>query len=176
MIRHVIFAVTATLTICSALAAQEARELFETEIDASVDEIWNAFTTSDGLQSWVAPLADIDFRVGGKWRANYNKEGKLGDETTIENTILCYDPKRMISLKATGFPKGFPFETAAKDTWSVFYFTPVSDMKTKVTIVGLGYNDSEQSQKMLAFFKPANKYSMDQLSAAMKKRNAAKEE
>ena len=81
----------------------------------------------------------------------------------------------MISLKATGFPEGFEFADVAKDTWSIFYFTPVSDVKTKITIVGLGYPDSEQSQKMLAFFKPANKYSMHQLSAAMKKQNASKE-
>ena len=175
MIQHVILAASATLAISTALVAQEAREVYEVEIDASVDDIWNAFTTTKGLQSWVAPLADIDFRVGGKWRANYSKDGKLGDAKTIENTILCYDPKRMISLKATGFPEGFEFADVAKDTWSIFYFTPVSDVKTKITIVGLGYTDSEQSQKMLAFFKPANKYSMDQLSAAMKKKNASKE-
>ncbi|MFK7766747.1 MAG: SRPBCC domain-containing protein [Mariniblastus sp.] len=174
MIRCVILAVSSLLALSAAVVAQETRQVFEVEIDASVDDIWNAFTTTEALQSWVAPLADIDFRVGGRCRANYDSEGKLGDAKTIENTILCYDPKRMISLKATGFPEGFEFEEAAKDTWSIFYFTPVSDAKTKITIVGLGYNDSEQSQKMLTFFKPANKYSMDQLSAAMKKRNAPK--
>ncbi|MEZ6040625.1 MAG: SRPBCC domain-containing protein [Planctomycetaceae bacterium] len=174
MIQRLILAVTATLAISSAVVAQETREVFEVEIDAGVDDIWNAFTTTEGLQSWVAPLADINFKVGGKWRANYSENGELGDENTIENTILCYDPKRMISLKATGFPRGFPFAEAAKDTWSIFYFTPVSDTKTKITIVGLGYNDSEQSQKMLAFFKPANKYSMDQLSAAMKELNESR--
>ncbi|MDA7950187.1 MAG: hypothetical protein MPJ24_01770 [Pirellulaceae bacterium] len=63
---------------------------------------------------------------------------------------------------------------AAKKTWSIFYFTPVTDTKTKITIVGLGYDDSEQSQKMLAFFKPANKFSMEQLNAALKKQKSAK--
>ncbi len=152
----------------------EPREVFEVEIDTSIDDVWAAFTTTAGLKSWIAPLADIDFRVGGKWRANYNKDGRLGDATTIENTILCYDPKRMISLKATGFPDGFPFKEAAKDTWSIFYFTPVTETRTKITVVGLGYNDTEQSKKMRSFFETANKYSIDQLSAAMKKRNALK--
>lgn len=115
----------------------------------------------------MAPLADIDFRVGGKWRANYNKDGQLGDATTIENTILCYDPKRMLAIKATGFPEGFEFVEAAKETWSIFYFARTSDTKTKITIVGLGYTNSEQSRKMRAFFKPANKYSMGQLKAAL---------
>ena len=174
MIRYVILCFIATLVFCSVSVAQEPREVFEVEINAGVDDIWNAFTTAEGLKSWVAPLADIDFKVGGKWRANYNKDGKLGDATTIENTILCYDPKRMLSLKATGFPEGFEFEDAAKETWSIFYFIPVSETKTKITIVGLGYNDTEQSKKMRSFFKTANKYSMDQLSASVQKQNASK--
>lgn len=168
--QNAILAVTATLFLCTSAFAQDDRVVDEFEFVASVDDVWNAFTTTDGLKSWAAPLADIDFRVGGKWRANYNKDGKLGDETTIENTILCYDPKRMLSLKATGFPKGFEFVDAAKETWSIFYFTKLSDSKTKITIVGLGYTDSEQSKKMRAFFKPANKYSMDQLKAALEKK------
>jgi len=59
---------------------------------------------------------------------------KLGDVTTIENTILCYDPKRMLSIKATAFPEGFEFVDAAKETWSIFYFAKVSDSKTKITV------------------------------------------
>lgn len=164
-----ILAAIMALMFVSIAHGEEPREVFEIEIDASVEDLWAAFTTSEGLRSWVAPLADVDFRVGGKWRANYNKDGKLGDDSTIENTILCYDPKRMISLKATGFPKDFAFAEAARETWSVFYFTAVSDTKTKITVVGLGYNDTEQSKKMRSFFATANKYSMDQLRAAMAK-------
>jgi uncharacterized protein YndB with AHSA1/START domain len=174
MIHYFRFAFVAVLLFSSISDAQEPREVFKVEIDASIDDIWNAFTTTEGLKSWVAPLSDIDFKVGGKWRANYNNDGILGDATTIENTILSYDPKRMLSLKATGFPEGFKYEDAAKEAWSVFYFTPVSKSKTKITVVGLGYNDTEQSKEMRAFFKTANKYSMDQLSAAMKLLHASK--
>jgi uncharacterized protein YndB with AHSA1/START domain len=160
--------------MCLALAASympvladETREVFEIEIDAGVDAVWEAFTTTPGIKSWVAPLAEIDFRVGGKWRANYNAEGKLGDPTTIENTILAYDPKRMISLKATTFPEGFPFVEAARETWTVFYFAPVTTSRTKITVVGLGYTDSEQSQEMRSFFEEANEYSLKELEKAL---------
>jgi uncharacterized protein YndB with AHSA1/START domain len=175
MNQHFTLAFMAILAFSSISVAQERREVFEVEIDASVDDIWEAFTTTEGIKSWVAPLAEVDFKVGGKWRANYNKDGKLGDAITIENTILCYDPKRMIALKATGFPEGFPFKDAAKDTWSVFYFHPVSKTRTKITVVGLGYNDTPQSKKRRSFFETANKYSMDQLSAALKKKSAKKD-
>ena len=146
-----------------------SRVVNEFEIEASIDDVWRAFTTTEGLKKWTAPLAEIDFKVGGKWRANYNADGELGDENTIENTILCYDPKRMISMKATKFPAGFEFTEAASKTWSVFYFQRLSDSKTKITIVGLGYDDSEQSKKLREFFKPANEFTMGQLKAALKK-------
>ena len=176
MLNQLAFTLVVTLVLSTVLVAEEPREVFEVEMDASVDEIWDAFTTTEGLQSWVAPLADIEFKVGGKWRANYKEDGVLGDASTIENTILCYDPKRMLSLKATGFPEGFPFKEAAKETWSIFYFTPVSEMKAKITVVGLGYNDTEQSQKMRAFFGTANKYSMEQLRAKLEEDRNGKQE
>ncbi len=167
MIRLIGFVVVATILAVSPIDAEDEREVFEYEIDAGIDSVWSAFTTTKGIQSWVAPLAEIDFRVGGKWRANYNAAGELGDPTTIENTILSFDPKRMISLKTTTFPEGFPFEEAARDAWSVFYFSPISPGKTKITVVGLGYTDSEQSQKMRSFFAEANAYSLDQLNKAL---------
>ncbi len=163
------------LLVCSSVFGQDNRVVAHFEVEASIDDVWNAFTTTQGLKSWVAPLADIDLRIGGKWRANYNKDGHLGDATTIENTILSYDSKRMLSLKATKFPDGFAFEEVAKNTWSVFYFSTISETKTKITIVGLGYDDSEQSQKMKSFFKPANEYSMEQLKAALQIENSVKE-
>lgn len=167
MIRFIGFVIVATAFAVLPVVAEDEREVFEYEIDAGIDSVWNAFTTTKGLQSWVAPLAEIDFRVGGLWRANYNAEGELGDSTTIENTILSYDPKRMVSLKATTFPEGFPFEEAARHAWTVFYFSPISPTKTKITVVGLGYTDSEQSQKMRSFFAEANAYSLDQLNKAL---------
>ena len=153
---------------CSVMAADNNRVVYETEIDADIDAVWSAFTTNQGLRAWMAPLVEIELALGGKIKANYNAKGKLGDETTIENTILSFDPKRMLSLKATGFPKGFPFEDAAKATWSVFYFTELPSSRTKVTVVGLGYTDDEQSKKMRSFFATANKHSLDKLKEALK--------
>lgn len=167
MIRFFALVAIAAVTAFSPVVAEDSREVFEYEIDADIDDVWRAFTTTEGLQSWVAQLAEIDFRVGGKWRANYNPEGELGDPTTIENTILSFDPKRMISLKATTFPEGFPFVEASKEAWTVFYFSPISTSQTRITVVGLGYTESEQSQKMRSFFAEANAYSLNELNKAL---------
>lgn len=157
-------------TVAVAQGPPENRLVHAAEIDASVEKVWAAFSTTKGLQSWVSKHADIELKVGGKWRANYAEDGKLGDKDTIVNTILAYDPKRMLAIKATGFPDGFAFKEAAQKTWSVIYFESLAENKTKVTMVGLGYDDSEQSKKMKSYFKQANDYSFDQLKAALKEK------
>ena len=161
-------------SVCPAVLADDSRAVFETEIPASIDDVWTAFTTTKGLKTWMAPLVEIEFKVGGIMKANYNSKGKIGDATTIENTILSFDPKRMLSLKATKFPKGFPFVTAAKNAWTVFYFSKVSASRTKITVVGLGYTEDAQSLKMRAFFDTANKYSLNKLAEALKKQQKQK--
>jgi len=150
--------------------ADDSRVVQSFEIDAGINEVWKAFTTQEGTKLWLAPLVEIDFDIGGKIRSNYNPNGRIGDATTIENTILSFDPKRMISLRPTKFPVGFPFVEAAKKEWTVFYFQEISSTRTKVTLVGLGYTDDEQSRKLREFFVAGNKFSIGKLKAALEKK------
>src|SRR3989449_10333457 len=76
------------------------------ELQISVEKAWNAFTKTEEMTQWMVAKAEIDLRVGGKMLTSYNKDSNLHDEKTIENTYLSFDPLRMISIKATGAPKG----------------------------------------------------------------------
>ena len=165
--------VLATLTFMSVpyVWADDSRVVQNFEIDADINEVWKAFTTKEGTKLWWAPLVEIDdFAVGGKIRSNYNSKGRIGDATTIENTILSFDPHRMISIRPTKFPAGFPFVEAAKKQWTVFYFQKVSQKRTQITLVGLGYTDDEQSRKLREFFVAGNKFSIGKLKAALEKK------
>lgn len=168
MTRSMVACLLMSLLGGSAIASEGERTVYETEIDAGIQEVWAAFSTPEGLRAWMAPLVDIELTIGGAIRANYNADGTLGDETTITNTILAFDPGRMIALQATGFPTGFPFEEAARGTWSVFYFSDVSPTRTRITVVGLGYRDDEASQTMRSFFASANAHALSQLADALK--------
>ena len=175
MIRILSLACSVAAFSAALAVAEDDRQGLEIEIDASIDQVWDAFTTTAGFKSWAAPLADVDFKIGGKWRANYNPQGKLGDATTIENTILSYDPRRMLSIRPTRFPQGFPFVEAARQTWTVFYFSPVTKARTKVRLVGLGYTDDKQSQQLRAFFLQGNKFSLQKLAQALVQDEAKKQ-
>lgn len=132
-------------------------------VNAPVQQVWKALSTSEGLRSWMAPLVEIDLRVGGKMLSSYKADARLGDENTIENTILSFEPGRMISLKATKPPAGFPFPEAIKDMWSVIYLDPMGVNRTRVTVCGMGYTDTEEGRKLREFFDKGNAYTIEQL-------------
>lgn len=141
-------------------------------INAPVADVWAAFTTKEGIESWMVPHAEIDLRVGGLMRSHYDPKGVLGDENTIENTILTYEPLRMLSLKATKPPANFPFKAAIENTWSVIHFEPIGADRTRIVTIGLGYGDDEESRKMRSFFDQGNDWTLRQLAEKFSKQAA----
>jgi uncharacterized protein YndB with AHSA1/START domain len=142
----------------------------EAVVEGPVADVWDAFTTKKGAESWMVAHADIDLRIGGKMRTHYDARGKLGDSKTIENTILSFDPQRMLSIRNTKAPEGFAHADVFQKTWTVVYFEKMGANRTKVTIVGLGYGTDEASQKVRAHFDWGNAYTLKKLQ----KRFAAK--
>ncbi len=135
-------------------------------INAPVADVWALFSSEEGLRRWMAPLVELDLRVGGTIRSNYHADGVIGDADTIVNTILAYEPERMLSIKATNPPQDLKWADAIKDTWSVFYFEAIDDDRTLVRCHGLGYADTEDSQEMFDFFERGNEWVLNKLKEA----------
>lgn len=149
----------------------DERQVLQVMIDAGIDETWAAVSTKTGWESWAAPLVDMDFRVGGLVRSTYDPDAKIGDPGTIENRILSYDPGRMLSLQVVKAPEGFPFPNAIKEMWTVMYFEQLSAGRTKVTLVGLGYTDTEESLKMKDFFAMGNTQVLGNLKRVLEEKD-----
>jgi hypothetical protein len=69
----------------------------------------------------------------------------------------------MISFKATGLPKGFPYPEAIAKVWVVVYFEPAGPKKTHVKLVGNGYTEEPESKKLLDFFQKGNDWTLGKL-------------
>ncbi len=146
-------------------AANTGPLVHEAVINAPVAEVWRVFTTEEGYKLLGVAQAKIDFRVGGLMQTHYNPKGVIGDEGTIENTILAYEPERMLSFRISKPPKGFPFPESWKHTWSVATFTDLGDGRTNLRLAGMGYGADEQDQKMRAFFETGNGWVMKKLQS-----------
>ena len=164
MTRQAVTLVMLVLLWAAGGAAQDTSPIVsEAIVEAPLDAVWAAWTTSDGLRSWLAPHAAIDLRLGGLMRTNYNVRGALDDPQTIENRVLSYDPGRMLSIKVAKAPDSFPFPNAIQEMWTVIYLEEAGTGRTRVRVVGLGFGAGDESQKMRAFFERGNALTLEGL-------------
>ncbi len=105
---------------CTCVGAQEAtpappQELvIQVDVPASIHDVWQAFTTSQGLSTWLTPGAVVDLRPGGEWTAHF-PGGSTGG-----GTIVSFEPEKELVLSALA-PDQFP-HVRAERTRAVFDF------------------------------------------------------
>jgi uncharacterized protein YndB with AHSA1/START domain len=129
-------------------------------VNVPIDSVWNAYSTKKGWESWAVSIAEIDFKINGLIQTNYNKDGKIGDESTITLHILNYVPNRMITLQAE-ISKNFPefMKEDEKDLYNIILFEELGISKTKVTSFGIGYKNNEKYKSLMQFFVKGNEQS-----------------
>lgn len=99
--------------------------VFEALLPATRAEVWQAFTTSEGLSTWLTPGAVVDLRNGGEWTAHFPGGGTGG------GTILTFVPEQEVVMAAMA-PERFP-TVRAERTNARFEF----EAKGKSTLVRL---------------------------------------
>lgn len=141
----------ATLLVVSLAQAQRVKDTSfvaekervlqqEIVVDANLREAWKALSTSEGLQTFIAPVASLDLKRGGKWLANFNPKARLEDDpSTIHNEVISYVPLRMLSTRI-GMPKAFPAVVREADSlFEVIQLESVGEHKVRVIDSVMGW-------------------------------------
>ncbi|MGC9972669.1 MAG: SRPBCC domain-containing protein [Bryobacteraceae bacterium] len=145
-------------------------------INAPVAAVWNVWTSGDGYRSLGVAKAEVDFRIGGLIRSHYSPTGVLGDEGTIQNRILAYEPRRMIAIRIDRPPKSFPFKEAWKNTWTVITLTDLGNNRTHLRVASMGFGADEESIAMWKFFEAGNAYTLKTLQKHFDSGSVVREE
>jgi uncharacterized protein YndB with AHSA1/START domain len=61
----------------------------EIEINASLSDVWHAWTTKESIQSFFSPDCFIELKVGGAYENYFNPEANPG-ERGGEGNNTCY--------------------------------------------------------------------------------------
>jgi uncharacterized protein YndB with AHSA1/START domain len=136
----------------------------ELVVDASIEEVWEAFTTEEGIKTWMTPVVKLDFRIGGSALTNYNKDAKPGDEGTITLGIINYIPYEMLTYKVT-LTSVFPEKCRNEDEnlQEIIQFKPVKKNKTKIISTMVGWGEGKDWDQTYSFFEKGNKWSYEEL-------------
>ena len=132
----------------------------EFTVNVALDSVWNAFTTKRGWESAFVAIAEIDLKMGGSIKTSYNKNAKIGDNSTIVNHIVNYVPKRILTLQpeiSENFPEFMKKES--KRFYNVIYFEEIEERKSKVISFGIGYKNTPKYLSLMKFFIKGNEQS-----------------
>jgi uncharacterized protein YndB with AHSA1/START domain len=109
--------------------------VIEVEVPAPVNEVWRAFSTSEGLTTWLTPEATVDLRPGGEWTARFPGSSTGG------GTIIRFVAEKELVLAALA-PDKFP-HVRAERTRVVFQFEPRGN-STVVRLTQTGWKGEEE--------------------------------
>lgn len=119
----------------------------ELEVPAALPAVWEAFSTSDGVSTWLGPHATVDLRAGGDWLVHF-PNGSTGG-----GTIVRFVPQKELVLSALA-PDQFP-HVRAERTLAVFEF----EARGKATVVRLtqsGWKDDPEWDRAYEYLLAGN--------------------
>ena len=122
----------------------------ETIVDASLDRVWNAWTTEEGIKSFLAPACNIDIRVDGTYEIFFDPEGELGRRGAEGAKILALQPKKMLSITWNAPPE--LSEVRKHWTHVTVRFEESPKRQTKVTLTHDGWGEGEEWDEAFAYF------------------------
>jgi Activator of Hsp90 ATPase homolog 1-like protein len=129
-------------------------------------EAWKWFTTAEGLKKWIAPVAAINFRVGGHILTNYDRTKTVRDRGTIRLPIINYLNEEMITLKVKLNDK-FPAKAQREDgnLQEIIQLEDLGNGRTRITSSMIGWGVGPEWDKTYAFFVSGNTWTYQQLVA-----------
>lgn len=119
-------------------------------IDATPLEAWETWTTKRGLQSFLAPQARIQLRIGGAFEAFFDPEAPKGSRGAEGTKVLSFVPEEMLSFSWIAPPE-YP-EVRAVKTWVVVQFEQVAPRRMRIALVHLGWREGGQWDEVFHYF------------------------
>lgn len=134
----------------------------EVIVPASIDSVWESFSTEEGVKTWMAPVSQLDFRIGGIMRNHMDYRKKIGDPGTLTLRIINYIPKELLVYKVE-LGKYFAPRLQEEDQYlqEIIQLKPVDKNHTKLTSSMIGWGKGAEWDKTYDFFVMGNKWCYD---------------
>jgi uncharacterized protein YndB with AHSA1/START domain len=125
----------------------------EIMVNASVSEVWKAWTTAEGAVTFFAPKANIELVIGGSYELLFDLDASAGYRGGEGLKILSFLPEEMLSFDWNAPPQ-YP-AVREQRTWVVVQFIPFGKNRVMVRLTHLGWREGEDWDKVFQYFKRA---------------------
>ena len=133
----------------------------ETVVPASLEEVWNAWTTTEGVKTFFSSEANVKLAVGGPFEIYFLLDTPYGSRGTEDCRVLSYLPMEMFSFSWNAPPEFG--ELRSKHTIVVLQFGEVEPGKVKVILSQHGWGRGKKWDKLYDYFDKAWAYVLGNL-------------
>lgn len=143
----------AALAACVALQPVQAAERAidkQVLVAAPIEQVWQAWTTREGIVSFMAPGAEIDARPGGAFDIHFDPLAAPGLRGADGMQFMALQPPSLLSFTWNA-PPHLP-EARAQRTLVVVRLTPEGERSTRVSLHHVGWGDGGQWDAAYTYF------------------------
>ena len=125
----------------------------EIDIPATIKEVWKAWTTKEGAESFFAPRCNIDLKVGGAYEMLFNLEASPGEQGGEGMVILAIQSESMLSFTWNSPPH--LTTVRGQRTHVVVRFSETDEGKSRVTLHHDGWGEGGEWDEAFDYFSSA---------------------
>jgi len=162
------FAIMAALVIALRASPAHAVERSidkEIVVPAPINAVWQSWTTKAGIESFFAPEAEVDAKVGGAFHIHINPFGEPGMKGADDMRFMALQAPTMLSFDWNA-PPSLP-EIRKQRTFVVVRLADVDGKSTRVSLHHTGWGTGGEWDKTFAYFDRA----WGNVLASLKKRH-----
>lgn len=154
---------TCLLILAVTAGAQAAERAVDVSavVKAPVADVFKAWTTTQGVTTFLAPGAIVEPRPNGLFEIHMNPLAPPGERGADDMRILGIQENKMVSFTWNA-PPSFP-EARKQRTTVIVRFTPEGKSHTKVTLHQVGWGEGGEWDKAYDYFSKAWPYVLGNL-------------
>jgi len=143
-----------TMLLAAQLCLAQERAITEKiTVKAGVDEVWKAWTTSEGIKTFFAPDAKVELRVDGPFEIYMNPFAERGMKGADDMRIIGFQEKKMLTFTWNA-PPSLP-EARKQRSVVIVRFISRGDQLTDVTLHHIGWGEGGEWDKAYDYFNKA---------------------
>jgi uncharacterized protein YndB with AHSA1/START domain len=124
----------------------------EVVVQAPIADVWTAWSTGAGAQTFFAPRVDIELAAGGRYEVLFAPDAPPGQRGAEGLHVLAYVPGEMLAFEWSA-PPAFPeIREQGASTFVVVQLAKLDARRTRVVLNHLGWGRGGDWDKVYAYF------------------------
>jgi uncharacterized protein YndB with AHSA1/START domain len=138
--------------LCWGVVAGAAERAIDKEVvvAAPIASVWQAWTSKAGIESFFAPEAEVEPKVGGAFHIHMDPLAQPGMKGADDMRFLALQPPTMLTFDWNA-PPSLP-EARRQRTFVIVRLADIDGQSTRVTLHHTGWGDGGEWDKTFAYF------------------------